>query len=516
MTQKLTKTQKLIVAIDQGTTSSRAIAFDERGQQQAVAQREHEQHFPRPGWVEHDASEIRDNVTAVLAELFEILGDQASAVQGIGITNQRETVVVWDAATGEPVAPAIVWQDARTQRIVDEMEEDGGLDRYREITGLPLATYFSATKLRWILDSDPELQRRADAGELLAGTMDSWVIWNLTGGTNGGLHVTDVTNASRTLLMNLRKQEWEPSILADFNIPASMLPRIVSSSGHIGHISENQPGAGLPIAGILGDQQAALFGQAAFKPGQAKNTYGTGCFVMYNTGTTPARSTKGLLTTVAYQLDGEEPVYALEGSIAVAGSLVQWLRDNLKMFDHAPKIEELASQVEDSGGCYIVPAFSGLYAPWWQPEARGVMTGLTRYVTREHIARAVLEATAFQTADVFDAAEEDVDGQLTELRVDGGMVANNVLMQFQADLLGVDVVRPAVTETTALGAAYAAGLAVGVWGSLEDIEQNWQLERTFTRSMEKEKVERKKRIWRKAVHRSFDWVDEDVQADSGT
>lgn len=499
-----------IIAIDQGTTSSRAIVFDPAGTIVSTGQMEHAQIFPQAGWVEHDASEIWNNVREVTA--IALAGGNLTRhdIAAVGITNQRETTVVWDKTTGKPVCNAIVWQDTRTQGIVRELAGDEGLDRYKERVGLPLAPYFSGTKIKWILDNVQGARERAEAGELLFGTMDSWVTWNLTGGPDGGVHLTDVTNASRTMFMDLETLMWDESILADFGVPVSMMPAIKSSSEVYGQVHSSQLLREVPVAGILGDQQAATFGQAAFGAGDAKNTYGTGCFLIFNTGNRIIRSTNGLLTTLGYKLGDAKPVYALEGSIAVAGSLIQWLRDNIGMIANAAEIETLAAGVKDNGGVYIVPAFSGLFAPYWRSDARGAIVGLTRFANKSHIARAALEATAFQTREVLDAVNADVDVALTELKVDGGMVANDALMQFQADLLGVPVIRPKVTETTALGAAYAAGLAVGFWKDLGELESNWNEDKRWEPAMEPAERERRMRLWKKAVTRTFDWVDEDV------
>ncbi len=495
-----------VVAIDQGTTSTRAIVFDRAGEPVATAQREHRQHFPRAGWVEHDAAEIRDATVSVLAEALDAARATAADVAAIGITNQRETAVIWDRATGEPIAPAIVWQDTRTQGLVDRLAADGGVDRFRELTGLPLATYFSATKIAWMLEHVDGARERAERGELAFGTTDAWVLWNLTGGADGGVHATDVTNASRTLLMDLATLAWHDDLLAAFGIPRALLPEIRSSSEVYGEVAAG-PLAGVPIAGILGDQQAATFGQAAFEAGGSKNTYGTGNFLIANTGTEIVRSAGGLLTTVAYRLGDGEPHYALEGSIAVTGSLIQWLRDNLGFFEKAADVEELALSVPDTGGVAFVPAFSGLFAPYWRPDARGAILGLTRFATKAHVARAALEAVALQTVDVIDAAVDDLPSPIEELRVDGGMVANDTLMQFQADVLGIPVVRPAVIETTALGAAYAAGLAVRFWAGLDELRGNWREERRFEPEMSDDERAERLRVWRKAVTRTFDWVE---------
>ncbi|MDO5083335.1 glycerol kinase [Arachnia propionica] len=502
--------KKYVLAIDQGTTSSRAIIFDHAGRIVSVGQKEHEQIFPRAGWVEHDAIEIWENVREVVAQALAKAELNKENLAAVGITNQRETTLVWDRTTGEPVYNAIVWQDTRTQRIVDELGGEVGADRYKDRVGLPLATYFAGPKVKWILDNVEGARERAEAGDLVMGTMDTWVLWNLTGGVGGGVHVTDVTNASRTMLMDLRTLDWDPEIAADMGIPMSMLPTIKSSAEVYGVGRAQGLLAGVPVAGILGDQQAATFGQACFEKGMAKNTYGTGCFMLINTGEEIVPSKNGLLTTVCYQIGDAKPIYALEGSIAVAGSLVQWLRDNLRMFDSAPEIEQLATTVEDNGGAYVVPAFSGLFAPYWRSDARGAIVGLTRYVNRGHIARAVLEATAFQTREVLDAMEADSGVRLAELKVDGGMTANETLMQFQADQLGVDVVRPVVAETTALGAAYAAGIAVGFWSGEQDVIDNWAEDKRWTPAMADDERARLYRNWKKAVTKTFDWMDDDV------
>ncbi len=500
---------RYVVAIDQGTTSSRAIVFDSRGCVVASAQREHAQIYPAPGWVEHDPLEIWRAVQEVLAQAVSRAGAGPRDVCALGIANQRETTVAWERRTGRPLANAIVWQDTRTEQIVAELAADGGRDRFRASTGLPLASYFSAPKLRWLLDNIPGARERAAAGELLCGTIDSWLVWNLTGGSDGGLHATDVTNASRTLLMDLRTLAWDPWLADAFGVPLGMLPEIRSSSETYGEVSAAVAGgvvAGVPVAGVLGDQQAATFGQACFEPGGAKNTYGTGNFMLLNTGAEIPESRHGLLSTVCYRLGRQAPVYALEGSIAVTGALVQWLRDNLGIIGSAAEVEPLAATVKDNGGLYIVPAFSGLYAPHWRPDARGVFVGLTRYVDKGHVARAALEATAFQTAEIVAAMRADAGLEPAELKVDGGMVANEVLMQFQADILGVDVVRPAVAETTALGAAYAAGLATGFWESEQELRDNWsEGERWRPRRDAAWRAAELER-WQKAVSRSLDWV----------
>ena len=502
-------TGKYVLAIDQGTTSSRAIIFDHSGQIVATGQKEHEQIFPRAGWVEHDPKEIWDNIREVVAEALAKASMNQDDIVAVGVTNQRETAMVWDKNTGEPVYNAIVWQDTRTDKIVKELG-GGDDDKYKAKVGLPLATYFSGPKVKWILDNVEGAREKAEAGDLIMGNMDTWVIWNLTGGTDGGVHVTDVTNASRTMLMDLDTLAWDEGIAKDMGIPLSMLPEIKSSSEVYGEGRSHGLLAGVPIAGDLGDQQAATFGQAAFEVGMAKNTYGTGCFMLMNTGEEKVPSKNGLLTTVCYKIGDNKPIYALEGSIAVTGSLVQWLRDNLKMFDSAPEVEELANSVEDNGGAYLVPAFSGLFAPYWKSDARGALVGLTRFVNRGHIARAVLEATAYQTREVLDAMEADSGVQLAELKVDGGMTMNDTLMQFQADQLGVDVVRPVVAETTALGAAYAAGIAVGFWDGEQDVIDNWAEAKRWTPSMDEDERARLYRNWKKAVTRTFDWVDDDV------
>jgi glycerol kinase len=499
-----------ILAIDQGTTSSRAIIFDKAGSIISTGQLEHEQIFPKAGWVEHDPMEIWRNTGEVIGQALGKANLTRHDIAAVGITNQRETAVVWDRTTGEPVYNAIVWQDTRTQPIVDRLAADGGVERFKNQVGLPLATYFSGTKILWILENVPGAREKAEAGDLLFGTTDTWVLWNLTGGVDGGVHATDVTNASRTMFMDLETLAWDDEILAAFDVPRSMLPEIRSSSEVYGVANEHSLLRETPIAGILGDQQAATFGQAAFAAGEAKNTYGTGNFLIFNTGEEIVHSKNGLLTTVGYKL-GDQPVhYALEGSIAVTGSLVQWLRDNLGLISSAAEVEALAGTVDDNGGAYFVPAFSGLFAPYWRPDARGVLVGLTRYVNKGHIARAALEAIAFQTRDVVEAVNADAGLDLTELRVDGGATANDTLLQFQADILGVPVVRPVVAETTALGAAYAAGLAVGFWSNLDELAANWQEDRRWTPSMDEAERARLDRNWKKAVTKTLDWVDDDV------
>ena len=491
--------RKYVGAIDQGTTSSRFIVFDRAGDIVSVAQREHRQVFPAPGWVEHDATEIRDNTRAVIEDALRGASLTAGDLAAVGITNQRETTLLWDRATGAPVHNALVWQDTRVDPLVAAMARDGGPDRFRAATGLPLASYFSALKLRWLLDNVPGARRRAEAGDLLFGTMDTWVLWNLT-----GLHLTDVTNASRTQLMNLATLDWDDALLTAFGVPRAVLPRIASSSEVYGEA--RAPLAGVPVAGILGDQQAALMGQTCFAPGEAKNTYGTGCFLLMNTGTAPMQSRNGLVTTVAAKLGDQPATYALEGSIAITGALVQWLRDNLGIIQHSSDIEALAASVPDNGDVYFVPAFSGLYAPYWRADARGVIAGLTRFANRGHIARAALEATAFQTMDVVRAMEQDCGIPIRALRVDGGMVVNDNLMQFQSDMLDVEVVRPHCVETTALGAAYAAGLAVGYWSGLDDLRANWAVAKTWHPAMAPIQRETLRAGWRKAIERSFDWT----------
>jgi glycerol kinase len=497
--------QRYIAAIDQGTTSTRVILFDRDGNAAAVGQKEHRQIFPRPGWVEHDAGEIWRNTLEVAEQALAAAKASARDIAAIGITNQRETTVLWDRRTGEPVHNALVWQDTRVEDLVQRFAAEGGQDRFRARTGLPLASYFSGLKLRWLLDNVPGARDRAAAGDLAFGTIDSWLIWNLTGGPRGGKHLTDVTNASRTQLMDLGALAFSPELLAAFDIPRAVLPAIVPSSHVSGEVSV-APLAGIPIAGILGDQQAALVGQTCFSPGEAKNTYGTGCFLLLNTGPKPVASRAGLITTVAYQLAGQPAVYALEGSIAITGALVQWLRDNLGLIRKSSEVEALAREVADNGGVYFVPAFSGLYAPHWDASARGIVAGLTRYATRAHIARAALEATAFQTEEVVTAMARDAGIPLRELRVDGGMIANDLLMQFQADVLNVPVLIPKTAETTALGAAYAAGLAVGFWPDAAALRQNWSLLRRVEPRMAE--TERNKLLagWRRAVDKSRGWI----------
>ena len=486
----------LIAALDQGTTSSRCILFNPDGKPVATAQEEHRQIYPKPGWVEHDAEEIWHKSQGVLQRALQQAGVAPRAVKALGITNQRETTVVWERKTGRPLAPAVVWQDLRTDALCKELEGRGLGARVRSTTGLPISTYFSGPKLQWLLRNDATLRARAAAGEVAFGTIDSWLLARLT-----GVHATDVSNASRTLLMDLHTRQWDPELLRAMEIPAVMLPTIRSSSEVFGTTAE-----GIPVAGVLGDQQAALAGQACFRPGMSKNTYGTGCFLLVHTGTTPKPSQAGLLTTVAMQLGAAPPAYALEGSVAIAGALVQWLRDNLGLIRNAAEIEELAAQVPDSGGVYLVPAFSGLFAPYWRSDARGVVAGLTRFATRSHIARAALEAVCWQTRDVLDAAAADTGAPLTELRVDGGMVRNDLLLQLQADILGIPVVRAQVQETTALGAAYMAGLAVGVWRSTDELGQHWRAERVFTPQWSADRRAQGHAEWQKAVQRSLGWA----------
>jgi glycerol kinase len=493
-------------AIDQGTTSTRFIVFDRSGRIVSTAQKEHEQIYPQPGWVEHDPEEIWRRTQSVIQEAMQGRGLQPQDLAAIGITNQRETTVVWHKMSGKPVCHAIVWQDTRVAPAVAELAANGGQDRYRAKTGLPLATYFSGLKVRWILDHVPLARTQAEAGDLLFGNIDTFLIWHLTGGPQGGVHVTDVTNASRTQLMNLRTLDWDREILRDFGIPVQMLPRIVSSSEVYG-LAKLSAVAGVAIAGDLGDQQAALVGQACFKPGEAKNTYGTGCFMLMNTGAKVVPSKFGLLTTVAYKVGANPACYALEGSIAITGALVQWLRDNLGLIEKSSDIEILARSVNDNGGIYFVPAFSGLYAPYWKDDARGVITGLTRYVNKGHIARAVLEATAFQVREVVDAMANDSGITLDILRTDGGMVVNTLLMQFQADILAKPVVSPMVKETTALGAAYAAGLAVGYFQSTDELVANWAVDQRWEPQMDAQPREQLYHFWKKAVTRSFGWVE---------
>ena len=496
---------KYSAAVDQGTTSTRFMIFDHAGKVVAVDQKEHEQIYPKPGWVEHDPLEIWQRTQEVIDGCLKKSGVDPKDIAAVGITNQRETTVVWDRATGKPVYNAIVWQDTRTDAICNELAKDGGQDRFRTKVGLPLATYFSGPKVKWILDNVPGVKEKAEKGEVLFGNIDTWVIWNLTGGPNGGVHVTDVSNASRTMLMNLETLDWDPDMLKVMGIPKAMLPRVRASAEVYGKAVGSLNG--IPVAGDLGDQQAALFGQTCFSAGEAKNTYGTGCFMLLNTGTKPVQSKNGLLTTLGYKIGNEPAVYCLEGSIAITGALVQWLRDNLKMFDFSKHIEDYAKTVPDSGGIYFVPAFSGLFAPYWKSDARGAIVGLTRFITQNHIARAALEATAYQTREVLDAMNADSGVPLTALKVDGGMVYNELLMQLQADILGVPVIRPTVAETTALGAAYAAGLAVGFWAKVEDLRANWGKDHEWDPKMDAGERDKLYKGWKKAVTRTFDWVE---------
>ena len=500
---------RYIAAIDQGTTSTRCMIFDRGGVVICSAQREHQQIFPRPGWVEHDPREIWARTQEVVAGALAQGGIAATDLAAVGITNQRETAIVWDRATGDPLCNAIVWQDTRTDALCHALAREGGQDRLRAQTGLPLATYFAGPKVRWILDNVPGARERAERGDALFGTVDSFLVWWLTGGPDGGVHVTDVTNASRTLLMDLATLDWDDELLRIVGVPRAMLPQICSSSEMYG--TARGALTGVPVAGILGDQQAATMGQGCYEPGEAKNTYGTGCFMLLNTGEQIVPSRSGLLTTVCYKLGEQPAVYALEGSIAIAGALVQWLRDNLGLIADSGEIESLARTVEDNGGIYFVPAFSGLFAPYWRSDARGAIVGLTRYINKGHIARATLEATAFQTREVLDAMERDSGVRLSRLKVDGGMVGNDLLMQFQADTLGVPVVRPRVAETTALGAAYAAGLAVGFWGGLDELRRNWQADREWQPGGDGAARDRRYRDWKRAVERTLGWVEEEAQ-----
>jgi glycerol kinase len=493
-----------VAAIDQGTTSTRFIVFDRHGNITAVDQKEHKQYYPAPGLVEHDALEIWNNTREVIQNSLRISGLAPEDIAALGITNQRETTVIWNKLTGIPIANAIVWQDTRTADICDELEKSGAKDTFLRKVGLPLATYFSGPKIKWLLDQRTEWREQAEKGELFFGNIDTWLIWNLTGGVRGGVHVTDVTNASRTMLMDLETLQWDEELLALMEIPRQMLPVIRSSSEVYGYANVGIPL--VPISGDLGDQQAALFGQCCFQAGDAKNTYGTGCFMLLNTGQIPMQSRNGLLTTVGYKLGHSPAVYCLEGSIAITGALVQWLRDNLQIIDKSSDIEPLARTVEDNGDVYFVPAFSGLFAPYWRSDARGVIAGLTRYANKGHIARAALEATAYQSREVLDAMQLDSDTRLISLKVDGGMVVNDLLMQFQSDILGVPVVRPRITETTALGAAYAAGLAIGFWSSTDDLVENWVKDKEWTPKMDDAVRENYYARWKKAIGKSLQWV----------
>jgi glycerol kinase len=493
-------------ALDQGTTSTRFMVFDRAGRIVSQAQEEHAQIYPSAGWVEHDPEEIWRRTQDVIQRAMNQKVLQPKDLAAIGITNQRETTILWNRLSGQAVCNAIVWQDTRVEGMVSEFAQQGGIDRFRAKTGLPLSTYFSALKIRWILDNIRDAQQQAEAGELLFGTVDSYLMWRLTGGVNGGLHLTDVTNASRTQLMNLATLDWDAEILAAFGIPRNILPRIASSSELFGEAKLDCI-SGVKIAGVLGDQQAALFGQTCFHPGDAKNTYGTGCFLLMNTGERAVASSYGLITTVGYKLGESKAIYALEGSVAITGALVQWVRDNLGLIHNSRDIESLARSVRDNGGVYFVPAFSGLYAPYWRSDARGVIAGLTRFANKGHLARAVLESTGYQTRAVLEAMEKDSEIQLFSLRTDGGMVENELLMQFQSDILNIPVLRPVIKETTALGAAYAAGLAVDFYNHLEDLRQNWAVDRTWEPRMDAEQRESLYHGWKKAVTRSFDWVD---------
>jgi glycerol kinase len=492
-------------AVDQGTTSTRFMIFDHAGAVVGVDQKEHEQIFPKPGWVEHDPMEIIERMHEVIAGALKKTGISGSDLAAVGVTNQRETTIVWERSSGKPIHNALVWQDTRTDQICNELSGDGGQDRFRATTGLPIATYFSGPKIRWILDNVEGARARAEAGELLFGNIDTWVIWNLTGGSAGGSHVTDVTNASRTMLMDLQTLDWDDAILETIGVPRAVLPEIRSSSQSYGEATGEL--TGIPVAGDLGDQQAALFGQTCFAVGEAKNTYGTGNFLLLNTGTEAVPSKSGLITGLGYKIGDQPAIYMLEGSIAITGALVQWLRDNLGLISSSPEVEDLAKTVEDNGGVYFVPAFSGLFAPYWRGDARGVIAGLTRYVNKGHIARAVLEATAWQTKEVVDAMNADSGVELTSLKVDGGMVHNETLMQFQADVLDVPVIRPTVAETTSLGAAYAAGLAVGFWNEVEDLRANWGKDKEWQPRMDAAERDKDYALWKKAVTRTFDWVE---------
>ena len=494
-----------VVAIDQGTTSTRCMLFDHSSRVVGLDQKEHAQIYPRPGWAENDPMEIWQRTQEVISGALQKASVSSAKLAAIGVANQRETTVVWEKATGRPVYNAITWQDTRTDRICNELAKSGGQDRFRSRVGLPLATYFSGPKIKWILDNVPGVREKAERGEVLFGNIDSWLIWNLTGGPNGGVHVTDVSNASRTMLMSLETLNWDEGILQIMGVPRAMLPEVRASSDVYGTAVGSL--TGVPVAGDLGDQQAALLGQTCFSPGEAKNTYGTGCFMLLNTGVTPVQSKNGLLTTVGYKIGNQRATYALEGSIAITGALVQWLRDNLGMIRQQADIESLANSVEDNGGIYIVPAFSGLFAPYWKSDARGAIVGLTRYINRGHFARAALEATAYQTRDVLDAMTMDSGIKLQSLKVDGGMIYNDTLMQFQADILGVPVVRPTMAETTSLGAAYAAGLAVGFWSTIEDLRANWNKDKEWTPKTGTAERERLYAGWKKAITRTFDWVE---------
>lgn len=502
--------KKYVGAIDQGTTSTRFIIFDHNGEEVSSYRLEHKQIFPQPGWVEHDPIEIWERTKDVIVGAMSKGSINPAEIAAIGITNQRETTVVWNPKTGEPYCNALVWQDTRTADIIAGLAKDGGIDRFRKKVGLPLATYFSGPEVRWALDNIDGLHKAADRGEAIFGTIDSWLIWQLTGGIDGGKHITDVTNASRTMLMNLETLDWDDDMINTIGIPVSMLPKIRPSiePNYYGLTRQDGPfAAEIPVSGSLGDQQAALFGQTCFDVGSSKNTYGTGCFMLANTGHDIIQSKHGLITTVAYQIGDNKAIYALEGSIAIAGALVQWLRDNFGMIKSSSEIEEIANTVDNNGGVYFVPAFSGLYAPYWKSDARGTIVGLTRFVNRGHFARAVIEATAFQTREIFEAMQKDANIKISSLKVDGGMVVNKTLMQFQSDILNVPVIRPKTIETTALGAAYAAGLAVGFWKSIDDLRANWSIDKTFQPAMDDAVREREYHFWKKAVTRTFDWVE---------
>lgn len=496
---------KYVMAVDQGTTSTRAMLFNHNGDVISIDQKEHEQIYPKPGWVEHDPSEIWENTRSVMKNAITKANAKETDIAAAGVTNQRETTLVWDKKTGKPYYNAIVWQDTRTDKICVEFAKDSGQDRFRLKTGLPLATYFSGPKIKWILDNVSGVREAAENGRAIFGNIDTWIIWNMTGGINGGAHITDVTNASRTLLMDLKSLDWDDDILKAMDIPRQLLPEIrPSSDPEVWGYTLGK----IPVCGDLGDQQAAVVGQTCFSIGEAKNTYGTGCFVLLNTGPEIVQSKSGLVTTVNYKMGDNPAVYALEGSIAITGALVQWLRDNLDFFDFSHHIEDYANKVEDSGGIYFVPAFSGLFAPYWKSDARGVIVGLSRYIRKEHLCRAALEATAYQTKEVVDAMYKDSGVTLKNLKADGGMVVNNMIMQFQADILGVPVVRPVVSETTALGAAYAAGLAVGYWNNLEDLRKNWKIDRTWEPKMDAQEREKLYKGWLKAVERTFNWIED--------
>ncbi|MCF7946154.1 MAG: glycerol kinase GlpK [Spirochaetia bacterium] len=502
--------KKFIGSIDQGTTSTRFILFDHSGNLAASHQLEHKQYYPKPGWVEHDPLEIWENTKTTIKETLKKAGVSGDEIAGIGITNQRETIIAWDPATGRPLYNAIVWQDLRGKQFIDSLIEEGGIDRLRAKTGVPLSPYFSGSKIRWMMDNVEGLKERAENGEAYIGTIDTWLVWNLTGGKDGGALVTDVTNASRYLTMDIETLTWDDELLKLFSVPQKALPEIRSSMRDIYGYTESSSvfGAQIPVCGILGDQQAALFGQACFSKGQSKNTYGTGCFLLENTGEELCQSQYGLLTTVAYRSGDDKPVYALEGSIAVAGSLIQWMRDNIGLVDSAPEIDKLAESVEDNGGVYFVPAFAGLFAPYWRSDARGVITGLTGYVKAGHLARAVLESTAFQAKDLFDAMEKDSGIKLREIKVDGGMTKSAVFMQFQADILNIPVIRPVIAETTALGSAYAAGLSTGFWNSLEELAAQWKEDKHWDPMMGEDERDKKLAFWHKSIERSMNWIEE--------